>query len=299
MINPLPRLPNFEYIRLDTIEATVQFLKEHANQTRAFLGGTDTFVAMRDRRLKPKYLVDLKHLAGFNTLHFDPGEGLTIGAAVCLNQLISAEAVKDNYPVLVEAAKHVGGYQLRNRATLVGNLCNASPCGDTIGPSILYNGIANIIGPGGKRIVPLEEFFLGPGKTILDEGEIVQAISFPLPPKGNKGTYVCIGRTKLADLAIAGVTVMGAPDQNAASGFCFRIALTAVAPTVILVDEAKRCLANQPIHAAVLQEAAQIAMDRCKPISDVRASQAYRREMVHNLTFLALQEVWSALEKQS
>ena len=145
----------------------------------------------------------------------------------------------------------------------------------------------------------MEEFFLGPGKTILDEGEIVQAISFPLPPKGNKGTYVCIGRTKLADLAIAGVTVMGTPDENAASGFCFRIALSAVAPTVILVEEAQRCLANQPIHAALLQEAAQIAMDHCKPISDVRASQAYRREMVHNLTFLALQEVWDALEKQS
>ena len=92
---------------------------------------------------------------------------------------------------------------------------------------------------------------------------------------------------------------MGTPDQNAASGFDFRIALSAVAPTVILVDEAQRCLADQPINRAVLKEAAQIAMDRCKPISDVRASQAYRREMVHNLTFLALQEVWSALEKQS
>ena len=299
MINPLPRLPNFEYIKLDTIDATVQFLKEHASQARAFLGGTDTFVAMRDRRLKPKYLVDLKHLEGFNTLRFDPGEGLTIGAAVCLNQLISAEEVKDNYPVLVEAAKHVGGYQLRNRATLVGNLCNASPCGDTIGPSVLYNGIANIIGPGGKRIVPLEEFFLGPSKTALNKGEIVQAISFPLPPKGSKGTYLCIGRTKLADLAIAGVTVMGTPDQNAPSSFYFQIALSAVAPTVILVDEAQRFLANHPINAAVLKEAAQIAMAHCKPITDVRASTAYRREMIHNLTFQALQNVWGALELQS
>ena len=299
MINPLPRLPDFEYIRLDTIESTVQFLKEHADQARAFLGGTDTLIAMRDRRLKPKYLVDLKHLEGFNSLHFDPGEGLTIGAAVSLNQLISSEAVKNHYPVLVEAAKNVGGYQLRNRATLVGNLCNASPCGDTIGPSMLYKGVATILGPEGKRDIPLEKFFLGPGKTALNKGEIVQAINFPPPPLGSKGAYVCIGRTKLADLAIAGVTVMGTPDQNAPSGFYFQIALSAVAPTVILVEEAQHLLANQPINASTLKEAAQIAMAHCKPITDVRASQAYRREMVHNLTFQALQNVWGALKLQS
>jgi carbon-monoxide dehydrogenase medium subunit len=184
---------------------------------------------------------------------------------------------------------------LRNRATLVGNICNASPCGDTIGPSILYGGEVNILGPGGKRIIPLEAFFLGPGKTVLDEGEIVQSISFPVPTKGNKGTYVCIGRTKLADLAIVGVTVLAYPKDQNASGYVFKIALSSVAPTVIVLEDVSNVLSEGSIDTSNLEKVANLARAKCKPIDDIRASQEYRREMVYRLTLHALNQICDAL----
>ena len=296
MVNPLPRLPQFEYIRMDSVEKTVSFLKDKQDEARPLLGGTDLFVVMRDRRLHPKFLVDLKHLNGFNTLTFDNEKGLTVGAAVSLNQLISSKEVQTHYPVLVQSARQVGGYQLRNRATLVGNLCNASPCGDTIGPSMIYNGKANVVGPSGERVIPLNGFFTGPGQTSLEIGEIVQSLSFPLPPKGSKGTYLSIGRNKLSDLAMAAVTVSAFPNEKSTSGFHFRIALSAVAPTVIYVKEAQELLADQPINDTTIEKAAQIARRVCKPIDDIRASKAYRREMIYTLTLRGLHEVWKSLQ---
>jgi len=296
MINPLPRLPEFEYVRLDSIEKTVAFLKNNQDEAHPFLGGTDTFVGLRDRKLHSKYLVDLKHLEGFDALSLDSENGLTIGAAVNLNQLIASKEVQKNFPVLAQAARQVGGYQLRNRATMVGNLCNASPCGDTIGPSIIYRGKANIVGPAGRRVTPLDEFFIGPGQTSLTVGEIVQSLNFPLPPGQNNGIYLCIGRNKLADLAMAAVTVLGYPDEQSASGFRFRIALSAVAPTVIVVKEAEVLLSDHHIDASTIEKAAQIAKQLCKPIDDIRASKGYRREMIYTLTLRALHQVWKALQ---
>lgn len=296
MINPHPRYPEFEYIRLDSVEQSVQFLKDHWNEAIPFLGGTDAFIGLRNRKLSPKYLVDLKHLAGFNELTFDLEKGLTVGAGVTLNQLIASQDVQTSYQVLAQAARQVGGYQVRNRATLVGNLCNASPCGDTIGPSLVYEGNAKIISPGSWRNVPLNKFFLGPGMTTLQPGEIVESISYPVPPDLYQGTYLCIGRNKLADLALAAVTIVGYLDKNVASGFRFRIALSAVAPTVIFVHEAQSLLSEQEIDPLNFEKAAQIAKGSCQPIDDIRASKEYRREMVYTLTLRGLMQVWDALQ---
>jgi carbon-monoxide dehydrogenase medium subunit len=295
MINPLPRFPEFEYIRLENIDQTVKFLNDHQADAYPFLGGTDILIGLRDRKRHPKYLVDLKHLDGFAELSFDPNIGLTIGAAVTLNQLIASKEVNQFYPVLSQAARHVGGYQIRNRATMVGNVCNASPCGDTIGPNLIYQGKAKVVGPDSTRSLPLGEFFLGPGKIALKAGEIVQSITLPIPPELSQGTYLCIGRNKLADLAIAGVTILAFPDQSATSGYRFRIALSAVAPTVIIVSDAQNLLSEQKINSKILEKAALIAMENCQPIDDIRASKSYRREMIYILTLRGLQQVWEAV----
>jgi carbon-monoxide dehydrogenase medium subunit len=118
----------------------------------------------------------------------------------------------------------------------------------------------------------------------------------PIPPEQSKGRYLCIGRNKLADLAIAAVTILAFPDEPSASGFRFRIALSAVAPTVIMVESAQALLSKQKINASNLAQAAQIAMQSCKPIDDIRASQSYRREMIYTLTLRGLQQVWEALQ---
>jgi carbon-monoxide dehydrogenase medium subunit len=144
----------------------------------------------------------------------------------------------------------------------------------------------------------LADFFIGPGETVLKVGEIVQSVDLPLPPAGAEGAYLSIGRNALGDLAIASVTVLGFTDRSTSSGYRFRIALTAVAPTVIFVEQAQQLMAEGPINEQVLEKAADIASDSCKPIDDIRASARYRREMVRTLTRRALQEVCTALQEK-
>jgi carbon-monoxide dehydrogenase medium subunit len=127
-----PTLPEFDYIRPESLVEASQFLAQHPNEARPFLGGTDVFVRMRDGFLAPKFLVDLKSLDGTNDMLYDPEAGLTLGAAVNMNRVIASPEVRTNYPILVEACRSVASYQLRTRATVVGNICNASPAGDTI-----------------------------------------------------------------------------------------------------------------------------------------------------------------------
>ncbi len=295
MNQPHPRLPEFKYIQPKSSKEAVDFLDKHVDQSRPYAGGTDCFIQVRDKRIHPQYLVDLKSIEGFRKIRFDLEKGLTIGAAVRLNEIINHPKVLGYYPVLIEAAREVGGYQLRNRATLVGNLCNASPCGDTIGPCLTYRSKAHIVGPDGRREVDLKDFFEGPGKTCLRSGEIVESISFPIPQPGAEGTYQSIGRNKLGDLAIAAVTVLGYEKKNFSSGYEFLLTLTAVAPTVIFADLAQDILKRQPITHGTLEQAASACSKACKPIDDIRGSAHYRRDMIQMLALRGLEKTCKLL----
>jgi carbon-monoxide dehydrogenase medium subunit len=296
IINTHPTLPEFEYILPQTLVEASEFLSHHPGEARPFLGGTDVFVRMRDGFLTPKFLVDVKNLNGTSDLRFDPKAALTLGAAVNMNRVISSPEVQAHYPLLAEACRSVASYPLRTRATVVGNICNASPAGDTIGACLALDGVLNIHGVNGPRQEPLGSFFLGPGKTTLKPGDIVTAIRFPIPPKGCAGTYLKLGRNQLSDLAIVGVTAMGHPDSSCQSGYRFRLALASVAPVPLVPAEAEIYLANNSITPESLREAARLSADACSPIDDVRGSARYRKQMVRNLSARALTEVWEKLK---
>ena len=295
MINPHPGLPEFDYIRPGSLLEASQFLAAHAGEARPLMGGTDIFVRMRDGDWEDKYLVDIKGLDGMNDISFNPSSGLTIGASVNMNRVIASSDVNHHYPLLAEAAGKVAGYQLRTRATIVGNLCNASPAGDTTGSCLLLDGILNIHGINGKRQQALKTFFLGPGSTKLQAGDIVTSIQFPLPQPGFQGKYIKLGRNQASDLAIVGVTVVGYPDKGSASGCRMKLALASVAPVPLVVDQVEAILSAKPITEQTLYEAAQVAMNACVPIDDVRASARYRQMMVKNLSLKALKEVWETI----
>ncbi len=297
MINPYPGLPEFDYIKPGSLSEASQFLALHAGEARPLMGGTDIFVRMRDRVWKDKYLVDVKGLDGMNAISFDPSRGLTIGASVNMNRVIASSETNVDYPLLAEAANTVASYQLRTRATIVGNICNASPAGDTTGACILLGGILNIHGEDGKRQEPLSTFFLGPGATVLRAGDIVTSIQFPLPAPGVVGKYIKLGRNKASDLAIVGVTVAGYPDDGTPSGFRIKLALASVAPVPLVVGQVETILAEKPITGQTLSEASQAAMDACNPIDDIRASAKYRKLMVRNLSLKALREVWETIRQ--
>jgi CO/xanthine dehydrogenase FAD-binding subunit len=297
MINPHPGLPELEYVKPTTLEEASKFLADHDGKARPFSGGTDCFVRLRDGVMKLDYLVDIKGLAETKAITFDPQKGLTIGAAITMNQICANEHVRKHYPLLAEAAQSVASYQLRNRATVIGNICNASPAGDTIGSCIALDGVLNVSGLDGKRTIPLNAFFLAPGRTVLKAGDVVTSISFPLPPKGAIGVYKKLGRNTISDLSIVGVTVLGYPNPASPSGYRFKIALASVAPTPFEALKAEAVLSESKITAESLVKAAEAAMDAVTPIDDVRGSARYRKFMVRNLTREALTDVWTKLNK--
>ncbi len=295
-LNAHPCLPEFDYIKPQSLAEASQFLAAHAGESRPLMGGTDIFVRMRDGAWNDKYLVDVKSLVGMTGIACDPTEGLMVGAAVNLNRLIASNKVRERYPLLVEAANSCASYQLRTRATLVGNICNASPAGDTIGACMLLGGTLNVHGVDGARREPLSTFFLGPGMTTLKAGDIVTSIQFPIPAMGAVGKYIKHGRNQISDLAIVGVTALGHRDDHLPSGYRIRLALASVAPVPLVVDCVEQVLAREAITEKSIAEAAQCAQAACDPIDDVRASAHYRKHMVKNLSERAITEVWKQLE---
>jgi len=297
MHQPSPGLPEFSYVRPVSYSEASRFLAEHPNEARPFLGGTDTFVRLRDGVWKDKYLLDLKALPGIADLSFDQDEGLTIGAAVNMNRIIASPDITAHYPLLAEASRTVASYQLRSRATIAGNVCNASPAGDTIGACMVYSGIAVVNGLNGVREEPLNSFFIGPGQTMLGLADIVSAIRFPIPPSGHAGRYIKLGRNVVGDLAIVGVTVLGYPDDTTVSGYCFNIVLASVAPVPLVAAEAEEILASETVTEQSIDAAAKAAQAAATPIDDTRSSARYRKLMVRNLVRRAVTEVWGELEE--
>lgn len=297
MNNSHPALPEFEYLKPASLVDASKYLADHPTDAKAFMGGTDTFVRMRDGLLPMKTMVDVKALEGLQEIRFDPAKGLTIGAAVSMNKIASHPDIQKQYPLLVQAANTVASYQLRSRATICGNICNASPAGDTIGACITMGGVLTVHSVTGFRQEPLTTFFLGPGKTILKPGDIVTAISFPILPAKSAGIYRKLGRNTLSDLSIVGVTVFAYTDVSAASGFIFKLALASVAPVTFVPVKAEEILSGKTINANTIEEAAQAAMDAVTPIDDVRGSAIYRKYMVRNLVKDTVTEVWKQLSK--
>ena len=291
-----PGLPSFDYVRAGALDEVPRLLKEHGEAARLLMGGTDLFVRMRDGFIRPQIMVDVKHLPGMRDILYDEQAGLTIGAAATMNQIARHPDVQTHYPLLAEAANSVASYQLRNRATLGGNLCNGSPAADTAPATLLLEGRIVLYGLGGEREVPANEFFLGPGATAMQAGELMTAVRFPVPPAGSAGRYLKLGRNKAGDLAIAGVAVFGFPDGTT-SGYRFRIGLASVAPVPLRAREAEEVLAASPPGEETFALAAQKAMEAASPIDDVRASAAYRKAMVRALTLRGLREVWAQMKE--
>jgi len=290
-----PGLPCFDYVRASTRDEVVRLLEKHGNDARLMMGGTDLFVRLRKGDVCPKIVVDVKHLPGMRDVLYDEQAGLTVGAAATMNQVANHPDVRAHYPLLAQAANLVATYQVRNRATVGGNLCNASPSADTTPAILALEGRLVLYGPGREREVLVREFFLGPGKTALQAGEFLTAILFPAPPPDSAGKYLKLSRSKVGDLSLVGVAVFGFPDETASSGYRFRISLGSVAPVVLRALEAEQVLASNPPGEEAFALAAEKAMEAATPIGDVRASAVYQKAMVRTLTLRGLREVWEQL----
>ncbi|MCL7452831.1 MAG: xanthine dehydrogenase family protein subunit M [Anaerolineae bacterium] len=288
-----PGLPRFDYVQASTADEAVTLLQDYGPDARLLMGGTDLFPGLREGRFGARVLIDVKQLPGMRQLDHDDETGLTIGAAVTMNELARHPVVQARYPVLAQAAGTVASYQIRNRATIGGNLCNASPCADTAPATLVLEAEFLLYGLQGERAVTAGEFFRGPGQTALRPAEMMVGIRIPASPSRAAARYLKLGRCRSGDLSLVGVAVCGF--GNGDGRHAFRIALGSVAPTPVRASEAEAHLASQPAGEAAFAGAAEKAMAASSPISDVRGTAEYQRAMVRTLTLRALRDVWAQL----
>ncbi len=285
-------LPKFDYFAPQTLQETFELLEKHGKDAKLLAGGTDLIVSLRARERRPKSLIDIKGVKELHELSFDEKRGLTVGAAVNLNRLIHYDAVSKNYPLLKEAVSTIGDYEIRNRATLIGNICNGSPAADSAPALLILDANVNIASQKGKRTVPVREFHTGVKKTVLASNELVTSISVPTPPKGYKGGYLKGRRTVGEDLTVVGVGGLVTPGSK--GGKSVRLAYASVAQTPVRALEAEKVFeSNKPLND-LLDQAMPIVRKTVSPISDVRGGKDYRMNLVEVLTRRLLRQLWEA-----
>jgi carbon-monoxide dehydrogenase medium subunit len=271
----------FEYFEPTTLGEAAALLARYGGRAQPLAGGTDLLVELKEQLRRAECVVNIKRIPGMDALTYDAREGLRIGALVTAREVELSNFVLKHYVSLAQATRELGSIQVRNRATIVGNICRASPSADTLPPLIADSASVRIVGGKGERTVRLEDFFTGPGKTVLAVDELVTELLLPPPPPGTRKVYIKHGRRKAMELATVGVAVTLNTDV--------KIVLGAVAPTPIRARRAEHLLRGKTLTGELIAQAAKAAADESRPISNVRASADYRREMVEVLTRRALQ----------
>jgi CO/xanthine dehydrogenase FAD-binding subunit len=258
----------------DTLQAAVALLAGATGTSRILAGGTDVIVQMETDLIEPALLVDIKKIRETRQIAGENG-GFRIGAAVPAMEIVEHAAFSKAWPGVVDGVKLIGSIQIKGRASIGGNVCNASPAADSVPPLVAAGAIARIIGPNGVRDLPVEQLPLGPGKTSLAKGEIVVSFFLPARPAHASDAYQRFTPRTEMDIAVVGVAVNLTLD---AGGTCTtaRVALGAVAPTVLLVKDAADALIGTRLDDAALDRLAKAASAACRPIDDKRGTKEYR-----------------------
>jgi len=274
-------VPEFQYLVPNSTQEACTLLAKYGTDAKLLAGGTDLLVKMKGGLIKPSYLVSLKRLDELKGVQYQEGVGVVIGARTTHNELVTSPVLRKRYPSVCAAAEGMAGYEIRNLGTIGGNLVNAVPSADLPPILIALAAKARIVGTQGERTVALEDFFTGPGKTVLQSHEILtQIIILDQATTGSK--YLKFGLRKAEALAVVGVASGVAMDNGMVKDI--RIALGAVAPTPLRACAAEDVLRGQRPTQALLTEAGRLAAAASKPISDIRGSAEYRRHLVEVLT---------------
>ena len=284
------RRPKFEYIEAKTVEEACSLLSQCAGRVKLMAGGTDLLVSMRKGKITPFHVVNIKTIPNMDYIYYGKEE-LHIGALATLDAIESSSLIKERFPIVGASACQVGSPQIRNVATLGGNLCNAAPSADMAPSLIGLEATAKLKGIHGERVVALEKFFIGPGQTILQEDEVLIEIEIPNPLPHTRGTYLKLPARTAIDLAVVGVAVVVTLDPRGIQIVDAKIVMGAVAPTPVRATRAEDVIRGKSVEEKLVEEAAQVASEEAAPISDVRGSAVYRKEMVRVLADRALRQV--------
>jgi carbon-monoxide dehydrogenase medium subunit len=284
-------LRKFAYFAPQSLSDALAVFREQGEGGRALAGGTDLVVQVKEggKIPDPAYLVSLRRVPELRGIEFSEGEGLRIGAAATMAEIIQSPLIQERYRILADGAGVVGSIQTMNVATVGGNICNAAPSADTAPPLLACEATAVIAGPEGERDVALEEFWLGPSETVLRPGELLRELRLPTPPTNTGGVYRRHTPRKQMDVAVVGVGVLltlGSDNRIDRA----RIALGAVAPTPIRARQAEAALEGNSISEPLFGQAAKTAASKASPVSDIRGSAEFRRHVVRVMTKRCLRE---------
>jgi carbon-monoxide dehydrogenase medium subunit len=274
-----------DYLFPHDLEECLTALSAWEGRGRLVAGGTDLVVQMKEGRTRfhyPDMVVNLSGISGLKGIEFSAAEGLRIGAGATMADVADSPAVRERFPALAEGAGVVGSRQTMNMGTIGGNVCNAAPSADTAPPLLVYDARAVIVGREGRRAVPLDQFFAGPGATTLEHGEVLAELRLPTPPAGTGAAYQRHTPRKQMDIAVVGVGALLTLDGGRVSRA--RIALGAVAPTPLRAAAAEAVLEGNQLSDELIASAANAAAAASSPITDIRATAEYRRHLVRVMT---------------
>lgn len=269
-------LKPFGYFEPNTIEEVVQILDRYGTKAKVLAGGVDLVARMRRRQIQPEYVVSILNIPGLDYIQSDEA-GLKFGALTTIRSLELSPIVQKGYAILYEAASQIASVQVKNMGTAVGNLCVATPASDIASALYALSAKLRIIGPASERVIAIEDFFVGVNQTVLQPSEIVTEVILPSPTPQTGGAFFKLVRTT-ADIAKVNVAVSLTLTDNTCRDA--RIALGSVAPTVIRASQAEEALKGERLEQRTIEQAAELAAQEAKPITDLRSTVDYRREMV-------------------
>jgi carbon-monoxide dehydrogenase medium subunit len=274
-------LHRFEYLEPTTLSECAQMLAEHKGKARLLAGGTDLIIQMEQHKRKPEVVIYAMRIPELRGVCVGDDGSVRIGATTTLREVETSSVIREKFPVLSYAASTVGSVQIRNLATIGGNVCNASPAGDTLPALLVLGAQARIQSVNGERVVPLEEVFTGPGQTCLAPEELLVEITLPAEAANLSALYYKQCVRQAMDIAVVGVGV--SVKKN--NGTCedVKIALGAVAPIPFRAKTAEDAVRGKKVDSKLIQQAAEKARAESSPIDDVRGSAAFRKEMVRRL----------------
>jgi aerobic carbon-monoxide dehydrogenase medium subunit len=282
----------FSFHKPETVDKAVSLLRRYGENGALLAGGTDLMVEMKRNLRNPAHVVDIKGIRELGEIITNADGSLLIGAIVTLQSLTDSKSLKMGWNLLAQAASRVGSVQVRNRATLGGNICHASPSGDTLPALLCLDARMKLFGPQGEREIPAAEFFLGAGQVALGTAEFLTGIILPKISSGLCGVYKKFSLRRMMDLALVGVAVLGELDSTGNTFRDIRIGLGAVAPTPIRAKKAEKAFIGIQMTAKRLEEISRLAVEEASPISDIRGADWYRKEMILHVTREAVGEVW-------
>jgi carbon-monoxide dehydrogenase medium subunit len=288
----------FDYLEPEGIEEALALLGKYSRKSKIIAGGTDLMLQVRYKQIKPEYVVDITRIPGLDYIAFDDQQGLRLGALTTIRALETSVELQKKYPIISQAASQLGSVAIRNVATVGGNLCNALPSAETSQALVALSAQVRIIGPGGERTLPLEGFFAGVGKTLLQPEEILLEILIPPLAPHTSGAYIKHSPRGPIDLAIVNITVLMTMEPDHKVCRDAKIVLGAVSPTPLRARKAENVLKGNRVDGALIDRAAQVASDEAHPRhGSIRGSFEYKKEMVRALTGRAIREV-TALKRE-